>query len=522
MKVKTVLLFIIISFSGFHQLVLAQYERPELNYMVSMPDPGGHRFHIALQVKGLNQDTLLFKMPEWMPGYYQLMNYAEDVDNISARYENKDSIPVSQINSNTWKIIIGRNESFMLSYDVTSERSFVAYSFLDTTHAYIVPANNFLYIEGLLNLPVTVTINKNERLQWNRIATGLERITGNHDTFTASDFDILYDSPILIGNLQELSSFRVEGIEHRFIGYKIGSFDHELFIENLSRVVEAAVTIFDDVPYKHYTFITIGPGRGGIEHLNNTTVSFNGNNIRNKQDMIRIMNFLGHEYFHNYNVKRIRPFELGPFDYDNENRTYQLWVSEGLTVYYEYIIVRRAGIADEEVFLNNFERHINTLENNPGRFVQPLSQSSYNTWDEGPFGGQGENKNKTISYYNKGPVVGMLLDFTIRNATQNKKSLDAVMRLLYCKYYKKLQRGFTAAELQQDCESVAGTSLTQIFEYIYTTNELDYDKYLHYAGLKLTKADIPDSQKKAYRYIIDRLEKPDSLQSAILKSWLDE
>jgi len=520
MKVKTVLLCIIFSFSGLHKPVFAQFERPELHYIVSIPDPAKHRFHTEFRVKGLNQDTLVFKMPEWMPGYYQLMNYAEDVKNISAIKENGCSVQVSQMNSNTWRIIIDPHESFILRYDVTSERRFVAYSFLDTTHAYIVPTNNFLYIEGLLTLPVTVTIIRNPEFNWNKTATGLEKISGEHDTFFASNFDILYDSPILIGHLQELPSFRVEGIEHRFIGYKMGSFDHELFIDNLCRVVEAAVAIFDDIPYKQYTFIGTGPGRGGIEHLNNTTVSFNGSSIKNKQDMIRIMNFLGHEYFHNYNVKRIRPFELGPFDYDEENRTYQLWVSEGLTVYYEYLIVRRAGITDEEVFLNNFERHINTLENNPGRFVQSLSQSSYNTWDEGPFGGQGENKNKTISYYNKGPVVGLLLDFTIRNATRNKKSLDDVMRLLYGKYYKELKRGFTASEFQQDCESVAGISLTQIFEYIYTTKELDYNTYLHYAGLKLTKADIQESQTKTYRYIIEEIENPDSLQSAILTSWL--
>ncbi len=522
MKVRIVLFSIVIFFPSIYQPALAQFEKPELHYFVSMPDPAKHRFHIELRVKGLNQDTLLFKMPEWMPGYYQLMNYIEDVENFSARYEKGDSIPVIQIDINTLRVIVDRKDAFMISYDVKSEKRFVAYSFLDTTHAYIVPANNFLYMEGLLNLPVTVTIIENAELQWNKIATGLEKISGKYDTFMASNFDILYDSPILIGNLQELPSFKVKGIEHHFIGHDIGNFDYELFIDNLNNVVEAAGAIFDDIPYNKYTFIAIGSGRGGIEHLNNTTVSFNGNNIRNKQDMIRIMNFLGHEYFHHYNVKRIRPFELGPFDYDKENRTYQLWVSEGLTVYYEYLIVRRAGIADEEVFLNNFERHINTLENNPGRFIQTLSQSSYNTWDEGPFGGQGENRNKTISYYNKGPVVGLLLDFTIRNATQNKKSLDDVMRILYSKYYKKFQRGFTAAEFQQECESVAATSLTQIFEYVYTTKELDYNKYLHYAGLKLTKADIPDSKKQTDRYVIDKLEKPDSLQSVILKSWLDE
>lgn len=135
-------------------------------------------------------------------------------------------------------------------------------------------------------------------------------VTGETDEFTAPDFDILYDSPILIGNLEELPSFKVKGIEHHFIGYNIGYFDHELFINNLKKVVEAAVAIFGDIPYKQYTFLAIGPGRGGIEHLNNTTISFDCNQIKTNNDINRTMNFIGHEYFHNYNVKRIRPFAI--------------------------------------------------------------------------------------------------------------------------------------------------------------------------------------------------------------------
>ena len=368
------------------------------------------------------------------------------------------------------------------------------------------------------NVPITLKIDRGAQPLWNSIATSLEQVNNRVDEFTAPNFDILYDSPILIGNLDELPPFKVKGINHRFIGYKIGQFDKEQFTINLQKVVEAATAIFNDIPYKQYTFIAIGPGRGGIEHLDNTTISFDGNQIKTPMDMNRTMNFIAHEYFHHYNVKRIRPFELGPFNYDKENRTNLLWVSEGLTVYYEYLIAKRVGLADEKTLYTYLEDNINAVESNPGHLLQSLSQSSYSTWSDGPFGKRGT----TISYYDKGPVVGLLLDFSIRNATQNKKSLDDVMRFLYWNYYKNFQRGFTDAEFQDACESISGVPLTDIFEYVYTTKELDYNKYLKYAGLKISKVKSKENKKRTTHYTISRLEMLDTLQSTILKEWLCE
>jgi len=321
-----------------------------------------------------------------------------------------------------------------------------------------------------------------------------------------------------MGDLVELPSFKIKGIEHRFIAYNPGSFDTEEFMKSLKKVIEAGINIIGDIPYKQYTFIGIGPGFGGIEHLNNSTVSFDGNRLNIKGSMNRIMNFLGHEYFHNYNVKRIRPYELGPFDYDKENRTNLLWVSEGLTVYYEYLIVKRAGLMNENELFNNLEGNIVAYENDPGRSFQSLSQASYNTWSDGPFGTSPKGPDKAISYYDKGPVIGMILDFTIRNATRNRKSLDDVMRLLYQKYYKKLQRGFTDAEFMEECESVAGISLAREFEYVYTTQDIDYSDYLAYAGLKIdTEVNRENGTKK---FAISKLEDMNSLQENILQAWL--
>ena len=517
MKSK-VILFIVISLFLSGNIALSQSGEPELHYRVFMDEPETHKFHMELSVSDLDRDTILFKMPNWMPGYYQLMDYSSNVDNVIAKYDNGDEMPVNKTNSNTWRIIPERQASFMLSYDIKTNRQFVANSYIDSSHAYIIPENNFFYICGGLDMPISIEIVPNPKLNWSSIATGLVNVDAKSNEFIAANFDILYDCPILIGDLEELPSFQVNGINHRFIGYNLGNFNRESFMNNLKKVVEAAVSIFDDIPYEQYTFIAIGPGRGGIEHLNNTTISFDGNQIKDKEDMLRMMNFIGHEYFHHYNVKRIRPFELGPFNYDKKNRTTQLWISEGLTVYYEYILTKMSGLADEKALLAAFENHINSIENNPGRWNQSLVQSSYNTWEDGPFGIPG----KTISYYQKGPVVGLLLDFAIRNATQNKKSLDDVMRYLYWHYYKKLTRGFTDAEFQEACEMISGKLLTKEFEYVHTTKELDYNTYLNYAGLEIVKTDIANGKKGEVNYRLKRKEEINALQSAILKSWLRE
>ncbi|MCU0363315.1 MAG: hypothetical protein MUE32_08160 [Bacteroidales bacterium] len=480
-----------------------------------MTDRGSHLLHVALDVSELYMDTVELRMPRWMPGYYQIMEYTKEVSNFSAAGSNGNAIPVIKTNNNAWLIVPGNNTSFRISYDVCADKKFVANNFLDSTHAYIVPAATFMYVSNRTDIPVSVKVIPFK--SWNDIATGLEVADGNENEYHAPDFDILYDCPILIGNLDELPSFTVGGIKHRFIAYNPGNFDRGAFITSLEKTVKAATEIMGDIPYNEYTFIGIGPGAGGIEHLNNTTVSFNGGRLDNPDAMKGMLKFLAHEYFHHYNVKRIRPYELGPFDYSEEARTNLLWMSEGLTVYYEYLIVRRAGLISEDELIASLESDINTLENDPGRRYQSLTQASYNTWSDGPFGNRSPGPDRSISYYVKGPLVGLVLDLKIRNATENKKSLDDVMRLLYTTYYRKLQRGFTDAEFQKACEEIAGISLSSEFEYVYTTREIDYSTYLSYAGLNISEEADKSTGKSIFT--ITAKDNIESLQSSIFRSW---
>ncbi|MFY7825704.1 MAG: M61 family peptidase [Flectobacillus sp.] len=480
------------------------------DYTIDFGMPQNQSFTVVLRSEGFPQDTLDFTMPQWMPGYYQIMSYAKQVNTIEAKDAKGKILKLHKKAENIWQLILPKNTPFSIKYSVTAKRNFVAAAIVDSAHAYVVTTAAFLYVPEFLHSPVKIKV----KTPWKDVATGLTPVIGKKHEFMASDFDILYDCPILSGNLEELPSFEVGGKKHRFVGYKMGQFDKVRLMSQLQKIIEQATSLVGDIPYQEYTFIGIGPGNGGIEHLNNTTVSFTGENLSQREVEIKILNFLTHEYFHHYNVKRIRPFELGPFDYSQMNHTNQLWISEGLTVYYEYLLVKRAGLISESEVLTNLSRNITNIQNNPGRLHQSLTQASYDTWKDGPFGTSGKDASKSISYYEKGPLVGWIVDLAIRNASNNQKSLDDVMRYLYHYYYKKLKRGFTDAEFRQACETIAGQSLSAEFEYIYNTKELDYSTYLGYAGLEVSV------DETTHKWTVSRKVSITPKQEAILKSWL--
>ena len=476
----------------------AQKAPPPVHFTVSMAEPEKHCFHVEMRLPPMPADSIDVFLPRWTPGYYQLMNFARELTGFhtsGGRWASPDS--------SRWRIYAPRGTRITVSYTVKAERRFVANPYLGSDHGYILPGGVFLYPGGMIENPSVVHLMMNPG--WTA-ATGLRK---EGTDFYARDFDDLYDEPILAGPLEALPTFLVRGVPHTFTGIGLGDFDKAAFIQDLQKIVEAGVELIGDIPYDHYVFLAIGDGRGGIEHANSCSLSFNGKDLNTANGRQRMLGFIAHEYFHGYNVKRIRPVELGPFDYQRENRTNLLWVSEGFTVYYEYILPKRAGLLSSDDFFHLLERNIAAYENTTGHLYQSLTEASYSTWSYGPFGGTLE---KSISYYEKGPVVGMLLDLAIRHQTKNAASLDDVMVRLYREYYQQKKRGFSDAEFRQTCETVAGAPLDEVFSYATTTKDLDYDKYLGYAGLHL------EHDGKTFHIL--PMAQSDSLQTAIRNSWL--
>jgi predicted metalloprotease with PDZ domain len=459
----------------------AQKKEASYSFAVSMEKPTNHYYHITMHADGLKGDTHEFKMPVWTPGYYLLMDYAKYVTNFSAKDAAGTPLKWERSSKNGWSIKSGKSNSITIDYDVFAYSHSVADSYLDDVQGFISPTGIFLYPAGQIQHPVKVKILPYK--EWSKVTTGLDPVENEPNTFYASDFDILYDSPILVGN-QEVITFNVKGVPHEFAGSYLGKVDREALVSNLTKMIESAITLMGEVPYKHYSFIVIGPGGGGLEHLNSQAITLSPSSLSSPAAIKRMQSFMAHEYFHNFNVKRIRPIVLGPFDYDRENLTNMLWVSEGMTVYYEAVVLYRAGLITQDEYFEHFRTNIARYENIPGHLFQSATESSYDTWLQF-FSRNPNSPNTTISYYDKGAALGLLLDFKIRFETKNKKSLDDVMRTLYHKYYKDEKRGFTDKEFRDACEATAGSSLEEIFEYAATTKEIDYAKYFALAGLEI-------------------------------------
>jgi predicted metalloprotease with PDZ domain len=268
-----------------------------------------------------------------------------------------------------------------------------------------------------------------------KIATGLPAVENQTNTFRAENFDILYDSPFEVANFKEIT-FEVRGVPHRLVIDGEGNYDLERLRQDIPRIVETTVQIFGEIPYQNYLFILNLRGGGGLEHLNSTALQWNRFGFTGE----RYTGFLGlvaHEFFHLWNVKRIRPDALGPFDYSNENYTKNLWIAEGGTEYYSNLILRRAGFISDKEYLEDRAAGITNLQRRPGRFQQSVEESSFDAWIK--YYRPDENSiNREISYYDKGEIVNMVLDLTIRQKTNGAKSLDDVMRLLYTDFTRKI------------------------------------------------------------------------------------
>jgi len=504
-----------------------------------MDDAVNHNFRVTMTLEGISQDTVVLKMPVWTPGYYWIQNYPKNLSRLEIRDGAGRECAFTKTAKNAWQVYAGGADRLTASWVIYGNSHSVADAFIDTTHAFIVPAAILLYPADALTAPSRVTLDLYRG--WTAVSTGLEPVATPADfgkttdtggkpadaagvapsqgqvwTFTSSCYDVLFDSPILAGN-QEVMTFTVNSVPHHIAVLNPGTYDREALKRDYAKVVESAVSIIGEMPYNHYTFIIMGRGMGGLEHLNSMAV-FTGREDgdiypSDRQSFRGWMEFIAHEFFHLYNIKTIRPIALGPFDYDKENYTNMLWVSEGFTVYYENIIMNRAGFMTPDEMLESLSRSITAYEAIPGSRVQSATLSSFDTWIN--FFSFSENsQNTTISYYDKGCGLGLLLDLKIRHSTGNRKSLGDVMRTLYYDYHKRLGRGFTDDEFRTECEKTAGTDLGELFGWASSVVRPDYDRYLGYAGLYL-KEEAPSAPGGRVRFVIKRKEKMTPEQETI-------
>lgn len=463
---------------------------PDIRFTVSMSKPWTHLLEVEMRVKAAKlPDQTELKMPVWTPGSYLVREYSRHVQDFSIKDGRGRDIAWRKISKNTWQVDSKGSSEIVATYRVYSNELTVRTNELNDEHAFWNNAALLMFPKGHLNAPSTVTVVPFGK--W-KVATGLPRVTGSQNTFRASDFDVLYDAPFEVSDFKEIG-FEVAGKPHRIVVTGDGNYDLKQMAADTARIGEEAVKIFGEIPVDDYLIILNLRGSGGLEHLNSTALQWNRFGFKPRSQYVAYLGLVAHEYFHLWNVKRIRPDVLGPFDYENENYTGLLWVAEGTTAYYEGLLLRRAGISSDQEILAAKAEMIQQLQNRPGRFETSLEEASFDAWIK--YYRQDQNSiNNQISYYDKGEVVSMMLDLTIRTSSNGSRSLDDVMRSLYNEFFKK-GRNYTSGDFQRTCETMAGRSLDDFFaKYVRGRAEIDYNSMVSGLGLEL-KIEQPNAAK---------------------------
>ncbi|HBL14400.1 MAG TPA: peptidase M61 [Cyanobacteria bacterium UBA11162] len=457
---------------------------PTIHYQVAMSNPQLHLFEVTLQVQNWSESVLDLKLPVWTPGSYLVREYSKQVQDFWVEGgKQEQSLAWCKVSKNHWQINTENVSEITVHYRVFANELSVRTNHLDITHGYFNGAALFFFIPGFEQEPIRITIIPPQS-NW-QVTTTLPRISETTNTFEAEDFDTLVDSPFEIG-CHQLYDFEVLGKLHQFAIWGEGNAVPERIIEDTKKIIEVEAELYGGLPYDRYLFLLhlSSSGFGGLEHKNSCSLNYPRFGFGAKDKYNRFMQLVAHEFFHLWNVKRIRPKALEKFNYNQENYTTSLWFCEGTTSYYDLVIPLRAKIYEKKAFLENLSKEITRLQTIPGRLVQPLSESSFDAWIK-LYRRDANSDNSQISYYLKGELVSLLLDLLIRARHKNKRSLDDVMRLMWQQFGTE-EIGFTPEQLQEVITSVADTDLSDFFHrYLDSTDELPFNEYLEPFGLKL-------------------------------------
>ncbi len=463
-------------------------------YLIRMPQPTNHLFEIELELMDVDlSQPLQLKFPVWTPGSYLVREYARHVQDLQIIDDQGQRVSWRKQDKSTWQVLPNPEQHqatrlyvqyLLYAYELT-----VRTNHLDLTHGYLNGAASFFYVADRISEPWSVTLQV-PHPEW-RIATSLQRIAGSEDdreqTFLAQTFDELVDSPIEAGIHQRVK-FQIRDRPHAFVVWGEGNLDLDQAVGDAEKIVETTAQLFGDLPYPEYLFLLhlSAGGFGGLEHKNSTSLNFPRFEFHQPERYQRFLTLVAHEFFHTWNVKRLRPQALENFNYNQETYLSCLWFCEGATSYYELLILLRAGLLTPQECLTLLSERITRLQQTPGRQVQSLSESSFDTWIK-LYRPHENTSNSQISYYLKGALVCWLLDLHIRVCTQGERSMDTVLQDLWQRF-GQWERGYTDLELQQAFERAAGQPLGDLFDrYITGTEELDYDRFLHPLGLRLER-----------------------------------
>lgn len=461
----------------------AQTDRLRVDYTVRVSNIEERLFHVTADVKNIHQPRLDLSLPTWTPGWYTIENYLKNVLRFRVSDAKGSALSHAMTRKQTWRLNTRGLDRVRVEFDYRADVLALNQAKITPDWAFFTGTQLFLLPEGHRASPSTLRLEV--PVGW-KVVSPLKEAT-DPLTFNASDYDTLVDAPVLMGKF-DLTRFDVESKPHYFAAAPPGLFSKQMterFVALLAKVAAAQSAIFDGLPYDKYVYFYffIRPesnASGALEHLNSFVAFAPPLPFAIPDEMIVTAS---HEFFHVWNVKRIRPAEMWPYDYSRENETSLLWVSEGLTNYYAQLAIYRAGITDRTAFLESVADAIGGVESNEARSYISPAESSVSTWV-----GYDTPVAFGISYYTQGQNLGALLDLSIRHDTRGAAGLDDVMRVLYAEHYKG-GRGFTSEHLLAIVNRLTKRNYSDFFRrYVWGVEIPPYERVLGYAGYTLDKS----------------------------------
>jgi predicted metalloprotease with PDZ domain len=454
----------------------AQETPPKLSisFDVDATRPESGLVHVSAVLSNNAEESLKVALPAWAPGAYRLMSYAKAVQNLAATGAGEAPLAVASVDERTWKIGAGKSGKIRISYDLAVEKTRMS-----PDHCFLAGPDSYFYVEGHKEAPCRVRFRVPEG--W-RVGTALE---AQGPEYAARDYDTLIDCPTELGAF-DLYEFEEDGATYQLVVHSKGPVDQKKLVGMCRKVVHEQNAVFGVPPFRRYVFFyhfRDGPGGRGLEHLNSTDIVLSYPAV--KADPKLAASITSHEYFHLWNVKRIRPYELGPFDYTGIVRSKALWFCEGVTSYFGDRALPRCGLWSDQTYLNHLASEIERLQNNPDRKVTSVEKASETVWDRKDW--------PRVDYYNKGELLGLLIDLKIRTTTAGERGLDDVMRLLWRRYVMDPERqgkgwigvGYPEDGLRLAVEDVSGKDWKEFFaQFVSGVEELPFEEVLAGAGLQ--------------------------------------
>ncbi|HEY3251839.1 MAG TPA: PDZ domain-containing protein [Ignavibacteria bacterium] len=457
-----------------------------ISYILEINDPASHYFEVQIEFINFNKDDAYLDLilPVWRPGRYLIFDFASGVQDFKSYDRIGKPLKWEKINKCTWRVRTGSASNVFVTYKMFANEINLRTKGLDQDHAFVNGTSVFMYSEKLRKEPLTLLIKSFDK--WH-ITTGLERADRSENLFYAPNYDYLADCPLEIGNQKDYE-FNVDGRKHIISFFGDAHYDIDRLTNDFTKIIKKNHEFWGKVPYEKYVFIIHckPQSSGGTEHINSTVVGVKPNAFETDASYKSFLRLISHEFFHTWNVKQFKPAGLSPYDYTKENYTAELWIAEGGTSYYDGLMLTRTGQMTANEFYDKITKGIEDERRRPGYRVQSAAESSFDAWVK--FWKQSPNAyNAESDYYAMGSYVCMVLDLEIRNASNNKHSLDDVFKAMFERFPLD-KKGYANDDFRKICEEFAAIRLAKFFaDYVFGIEPIDWEKYLFYAGLNVVK-----------------------------------